>query len=308
MRSAQIEKAMPGPDDQDPDKSSWSFEEGDEIDDGLVALSLLGGGRRYEAYLAHDEAMWTTVVVKIVRPALVSESRTLEGLAAEQHNLETLNHPYLPRSFGAILEGERPYLVQEFLEGPRLSTLIRKYGRLPLEQLIPLAVQLASAIHYMHGREMVHLDVKPSNIIMAAPPRLIDMSIAMSFNDVSTLRGHVGTDDYMSPEQSDPKNNTVGPLADIWGIGVTLYEAVNGRLPFPRTERRDGKTYYPQLDNEPAPHDPEVPLPLTEIIDSTLLREPSGRPSAREVAEALEPLVAALPRKPVLSRLRPKLR
>jgi serine/threonine-protein kinase len=294
MRSAEIEKAMPGPDDQDPDKSSWSFEEGDEIDDGLVALSLLGGGRRYEAYLAHDEAMWTTVVVKIVRPALVSESRTLEGLAAEQHNLETLNHPYLPRSFGAILEGERPYLVQEFLEGPRLSTLIRKYGRLPLEQLIPLAVQLASAIHYMHGREMVHLDVKPSNIIMAAPPRLIDMSIAMSFNDVSTLR--------------DPKNNTVGPSADIWGIGVTLYEAVNGRLPFPRTERRDGKTYYPQLDNEPAPHDPEVPLSLTEIIDSTLLREPSGRPSAREVAEALEPLVAALPRKPVLSRLRPKLR
>ena len=73
----------------------------------------------------------------------------------------------------------RPHLVLEHLEGPRLSSLIRRYGPLPPEQLVPLATQLCSALHYLAAEGVVHLDVKPANTIMAAPPRLIDLSVAM---------------------------------------------------------------------------------------------------------------------------------
>ena len=75
------------------------------------------------------------------------DERALEGLACELRSLRGLNHPVIARGFGGVLDGERPHICVEFLEGPRLSKLIREFGPLPLEQLIPLAVQLCSALH-----------------------------------------------------------------------------------------------------------------------------------------------------------------
>lgn len=287
------------------DRSGWGFAEGDDIWPGRYVLQRLGGGRRYEAYLAHDADLLSLVVVKILRPNRVDDERTLGGLREEFEALQALNHPSIARGFTAVLEGARPHIVLEFLDGPRLSTLIRKYGRLPLEQSIPLAVQMSSALHYMHTRGMVHLDVKPSNIIMGAPPRLIDLSIARSLDAAAALSGPVGTDAYMAPEQClAPSSSTVGPASDIWGLGVTLYEAVAGYPPFPR----DDNDPHPQLTGEPAPLDEKVVPPrIAALISRCLQVDPAGRPSARELADALEPLVAALPRRPVLNRLRPRI-
>ena len=297
--------AVASPDTTPDDRSAWGFVEGDEIWPGRYALQRLGGGRRYEAYLAHDEDLLSLVVVKILRPNRVIDERTLRGLREEYQALQALNHPSIARGFGAVLEGERPHIVLEFLDGPRLSTLIRKYGRLPLEQSIPLAVQMSSALHYMHKRGMVHLDVKPSNIIMGAPPRLIDLSIARSFDAAAALSVPVGTDAYMAPEQcSVPSPSTVGPAADIWGLGVTLYEAVAGRSPF----HSDENDPHPQLNSEPAPLDEKiVPPRIAALISRCLQLDPAARPTARDLAEGLEPLVAALPRRPVLNRLRPRI-
>ena len=283
---------------------SWGFEEGDELAPGRYVMKLLGGGRRYEAYLVHDEQLLSLTVVKILRPSRVSDRGALDGLMSEYRTLQSLNHPVIARGFDAVLAGERPHLVLEFLDGPRLSTLIRRHGPLPLEQLIPLAVQLSSAVHYMHRRSFVHLDVKPSNIIMGAPPRLIDMSIARTFEEASVLDVPVGTDAYMAPEQCDPRPGNVGPGADVWGIGVTLYEALTGSLPFPT--KGDGAG-YPQLESSPEPFDARLPRPVTSLIESCLEFRSSDRPSASELANSLEPLVAILPRKPVLSRFRPRM-
>lgn len=294
--------------DADPaERTGWGFEEGDDIVPGRYAVSLLGGGRRYEAYLAFDETLLSLVVVKILRPNRATDGSSLKGLRDEYSTLRSLNHPSIARGFDAVLEGDRPHIVLEFLEGPRLSTLIRKYGRLPLEQSIPLAVQLCSALHYMHTRGFVHLDVKPSNSIMAAPPRLIDMSIARTFEAARNLAVPVGTDAYMAPEQCLLDADVpVGPAADVWGLGATLYEAVSGRLPFPEPE---GEQRFPQLELEAEPLvDEGVPTAVADLIHGCLQQDPGERPSPGELAAELEPLVAALPRRPVLNRLRPRLR
>ncbi|MGH2755560.1 MAG: serine/threonine-protein kinase [Actinomycetota bacterium] len=287
------------------DDNGWGFAEGAEIAPGRFVLKLLGGGRRYEAYLAHDEALLTTVVVKILRPHRVEDTASLEGLAAEYDALGKLNHPVIARGFDSVLEGGRPHIVIEFLEGPRLSSLIRRHGPLPMEQLVPLAVQLSSALHYMHGRDLVHLDVKPRNIIMGAPPRLIDLSIARSVEDAEALTVAVGTDAYMAPEQCDPLGpHRVGTPADVWGLGASLYEAATGGPPFPA----DDPSEYPQLTEEPAPMSDRIASQVTDLVLSCLRRDPAARPTPKELSEALDPLVAALPRRFVLNRLRPRLR
>ena len=285
---------------------SWGFAEGDEIVPGLSALRLLGRARRYETYLAWHDAMLSVVVVKLLRPDRATDRSALEGLEAEARALDALDHPVLMRSFGAVLEGPRPHLVLEFLEGPRLSTLIRKFGPVAVEQAVPLASQLCSALHFMAVRGWVHLDVKPKNIIMGAPARLIDLSVAHTLDEAARLDVPVGTDAYMAPEQVEPGSpGTPTSPADVWGLGVTLFEALTGDLPFGRGSDEDR---FPQLHRARAPFPDEVPHQLAEIVESCLVAEPTARPTARDVSEALAPLLAALPTRPIIGRLKPRMR
>jgi serine/threonine-protein kinase len=285
---------------------SWHLEEGDEIVPGRYAVDLLGGGRRFEAYLAWDDAMHALVVAKILRPDLVESRRALASLAREAQALEALAHPSLVRGFGAVLDGRRPHVLLEYLDGPRLSTLVRRYGVI-LEQLLPLALELCSALHYMAGRGIVHLDVKPKNIVMSAPPRLIDLSVAQRIDALAALDTPIGTDPYMAPEQTDPARfDELGPPADVWGLGVTLHEAIAGTLPFP-PPLEGAETLsvrFPQTVADPAPLPREVPPAVAEVVSATLEKRPADRPTAGEVAERLEPMVAGLPR-PRLGLFRP---
>lgn len=289
--------------------TSWDLQEGDEIVPGRYALQLLGGGHRYEAYLAWDEGMQYIVVAKMLRPHLVESRSALRGLRAEADMLQRLAHPVLLRSFGVIDEGQRPHLILEHLEGPRLSTLLRRQGNLALDQVIPLGVQLSSALHYMHGMRLVHLDVKPKNIIMGAPPRLIDLSVARSLEEASTGTEPIGTDAYMAPEQCAPQRlGRMSPQSDVWGWGITMYEAITGTLPFPRAGADEYAERFPQLHLDPLPLTGDVPSVLVELVMSTLERRADDRPTQLQVSEALEPMSAALPRRIVLGRLRPRIR
>jgi serine/threonine protein kinase len=279
--------------------SSWRFEEGDEIAPGRHSVRLLGGGRRYEAYLTWDDTLYSLVVVKILRPSLAADASTRAALAGEARALAALNHPAIVRSFGAVLDGDRPHLMLEFIDGPRLSTLIRRYGVI-LEQLMPLALEVCSALHYMSAKRIVHLDVKPRNIIMAGPPRLIDLSVATSLDDIGFIKTPTGTDAYMAPEQCDPgRFSEIGPPSDVWGLGVTLYEALARSLPFSMLAEDSSVSAalrYPQLAAEPRPLPGETPEPIARAVLACLEKLPEDRPSAAELAEALEPVVAGLPR------------
>jgi serine/threonine-protein kinase len=251
--------------------TEWNFTEGDEIAPGLRAVRLLGGGRRYEAYLAWADHLRALVVVKVLRP-----DHEAGGLRREVAMLERLAHPMLLRSYGAVLDGPRPHVVLEHIEGPRLSTLLRLYG-LSVEQLLPLALNLCAVLHYLAHEGVVHLDVKPSNIIMAGDPRLIDLSVARRLDELGELTSPVGTERWMAPEQRDvDRFGEIGPASDVWGLGATLTAALPAR----------------------------VPGGLRDAVGACLAPRPADRPTADELARVLEPLVDALPA-PRLGRFRP---
>ena len=176
------------------------------------------------------------------------------ALAAEAEAFQALSHPSFPRCFDASLDGDRPHLVLELVEGPRLSTLIRRQGRLGVEQAIPLVLQLASAIHYIATTGRVHLDVKPKNVMMAPPPRLIDLSVARTIERARATEHPVGTDRYMAPEQCGTGlAHEMGHATDVWGLGVTMHESLAGRRPFPEGDHTaSGPERFPQLVHAPG--------------------------------------------------------
>jgi serine/threonine protein kinase len=267
-------------------RPTWGFAEGDEIAPGRSVLRRLGGGRRYEALLVWDEHRLAVLVAKVLRPDAAADEHALRDLEHEAALLERLAHPVLVRSFGAVRTGRFPHLLLEHLEGPTLHELLARDGATALEQALPLALHLAAALHYLAAEQVVHLDVKPSNVVMGAPPRLIDLSVGRTFAEAATVRGPIGTDAYMAPEQRAGVN--LGPAADVWGLAATLHAALTG-VPW-----RSG-TSRARLPRR-------TPAPLREIIAAGLDLDPAARPTARAFAEALEPLVAALPRRLTLGR------
>jgi serine/threonine protein kinase len=288
-------------------RPTWGFVEGDEIAPGRSVLSRLGGGGRYDVYLVWDDARLAVMVAKLLRPDQVEDAGALRELRCEAEALAALAHPVLVRGFDAVLDGRHPHLLIEFLEGPTLRVLIDQGDTLALEQLLPLAMHTAAALHYMAGAGWVHLDVKPSNIVMGAPPRLIDLSVARSVARAKRLRRSIGTDAYMAPEQCLPAHaGTVGPPADVFGLGATLHHALSGTPPFPRErdarESRDPDVRWPQLVAAPAPLPRRIPDRRSSLVLRCLARDPGERPAAAEVAAELGPLVAALPRPIGLAR------
>ena len=295
-----------------PAATSWEFEEGVPIAPGRTILKKLGGGNQYEVHLVWDDHLFAIMVAKVLRPHLVEDERALRDLRLEAEALSRLAHPVIVRGFDAVLDGEHPHLLIEHLEGPTLRQLLRRAGALPLQQLLPLALHVAAALHYMAGEEMVHLDVKPDNIVMGVPPRLVDLSIARTLERARRLGGAIGTDPYMAPEQCAPDRypGQVGPPADVFGLAATVHHAASGAVPFPRArgaaDSDDPLVRFPQLEHDPELLVPNAPPELADLLARGLSRDPGARPSAAEFAEALEPLVAALPSRMVMGRHAPR--
>lgn len=279
-------------------ENSWNFAEGTRITDELTAIRLLGGGDIYEAYLAFDDITYSGVVAKVVRPGRVENTSAVNGLRREIDALLALNHPVLVRLLRSAPEASRPHLVLEHIEGPRLSSLLRRHGPLQEHQYLPLAIELASVLHFMRYAGFVHLDVKPSNIIMGSPARLIDLSVTRSRELAEALDHTVGTDSYMSPEQCHPPQyGRPGPASDVWGVGATLFHAIEGVAPFKGDHDSSVPTErFPQLEEEAPLFTARVRPDVAAVVQACLSYDPAARPTPEEVAEGLGPALAQLPR------------
>lgn len=281
------------------DRDSWGFGRGDAITPDLTAMKLLGGGAAYEAYLAFDDVTYGPAVVKVVRPGQVEDEKTLRGLRREVGTLARVNHPVMMRALRSETAGDRPHLVLEHLDGPRLSSLVRRYGPLPEQQYLPLAIEVASALHYLRRIGYVHLDVKPSNIIMGAPARLIDLSVARPVEEAEALDHPIGTDPYMAPEQCDPPATGVpGFASDVWGLGATLFEAIAGFKAFDRAvdDARTLAERFPQVVDGPYELPDRVADDVAKVVYACLEPQPENRPVPHEVAEGLQPALERAPR------------
>jgi len=280
-------------------RDSWSFEAGSSITGDLTTIKFLGGGEAYEAYLAFDDITYAPVVVKVIRPGQVQDASSLRGLRREVDTLTAVNHPVVVRALRSVVDGERPHVVLEQFDGPRLSSLIRRYGPLPEQQYLPLAIEIASALHYLRRLGFVHLDIKPSNIIMGAPARLIDLSVARTAEAAAALTHPIGTDDYMAPEQCEPPmTGSPGHASDIWGLGATLFEAIAGYKAFEEGVRDAPELgqRFPQVVDLPYSLPDRDPADVAKVVYSALDPDPENRPLPHELAEALEPALARAPR------------
>ncbi|HWH24115.1 MAG TPA: serine/threonine-protein kinase [Candidatus Limnocylindria bacterium] len=281
--------------------ATWNFAEDEQIVPGRHAVALLGGGERSEAWLAWDERMHTLVVAKLVRPDLVDDDRAMRALEREGEVLARLAHPHIVRCFDTVIDGPRPHLVLEALDGPRLSSLLRRFGPLAPEQIVPLAVEVGSALEFMHDSGHVHLDVKPRNLIMGATPKLIDLGIARTFEEIARLDSPIGTDAYMAPEQTAAETvSTAGPHSDAWGLAVTLYEALEGRLPFDAADTAAGEPLansrperYPQRTQHPSPLRRQAHPTIEAVLRAGLVKDHAARASVGEIRNALEELLPA---------------
>jgi serine/threonine protein kinase len=271
--------------------------------DGLIVIEHLSRTRRLDTFEAWSEEHASSVVVKALRPDRRGDERARHALLREGRLLTELVHPHIVRGYEVRTDPEL-LVVMETLDGETVAHLIdRMPDGLPGEDVAWLGLHLASAVRYLHRRGVLHLDIKPSNIIAeAGRAKLIDLSLA---RPSGRYGAGIGTWTNLSPEQA--RGDLLGAPADVWGIGSVLYEAATGEPPFDQDDgswtddsgpSEPAETWqtedqvaagYPQLDG-PAPAVTGVPDELAAAIDASLAFEPNARPTLDELAAMLTSL------------------
>ena len=267
---------------------------GGEIVPGWRVVRVLGGGALTEVVLATDGRR--DAVVKAARPG--RESRSRASLESEGRLLASLAGIGLPRLLAAATRAPVPHLVVEYVDGRRLSSRVRRSGPLEMPAVAATGLRIARTLAAMHERDVVHLDVKPGNVVLGRPARLVDLGGARSLADAVRTRRPVGTRRWMSPEQRDPEAfGGMGPEADVWGLGATLHLAAVGRGPFDhlaveREPDEDGRARrdYPVTVEDVAGLriTGEVAAGLADLVRSCLAWEPDRRPRMHAVVASLE--------------------
>ena len=206
-------------------------------------LSQIGKGGMGLVFLAEHELMGRKVAIKVLPRKKVTE-QSEEAFRREIRMLGRLDHTNLVRAIDAGFDGNVFYMVTEFIDGLDLNRLVKKYGCLTDDVAASIISQAARALGYAHENKIVHRDVKPGNIFVGFDGcvKLLDLGLARSEADgeASLFSGVVGTIDYISPEQLNKKSaGSVGPSADIYSLGCTLYYLVTGEPPYPGGDRGD---------------------------------------------------------------------
>lgn len=260
---------------------------------GYVVVTHMRRGEDLDVYDIWSEERWCRCIGKTPRPDRLDESDATARLLREGHLLLKLTHPNIVRAY-EVCPGPRPLVILETLPGETLAYLIeRQPDGLTARQVAQLGVHLCSAIGYLHRQDVLHLDIKPSNIVVShGLAKVLDLSLARG---PGHYKGGTGTDGYMSPEQVE--GGDYGPQTDVWGLGATLFEAATGEAACDDGEH-DSAASDSDISQEVCRPPPvrgvrRVALPLAALIDRSLNQNPSDRPTVADLASGLEAFVLA---------------
>ncbi len=246
---------------------------------------------------AHDRTLGRDVAIKLLRPIVASDGQQRRRFEREARTLAGLANEHIVRVHDYVDDGERAFLVMEFVDGRNLADTT--IPRLPLEvgEAAWYAEPVAKALAYAHAKGVVHRDLTPANILVEhGTGRVVTTDfglarVARSGGSLTTVGMLVGTPEYWSPEQA--LGRETGTATDLYALGCILYLLIGGRLPF---EGDDRLAVGLRRAHEQAPSlmtlAPEVPA-AADLVDSLLSTEPGGRPDAATTAALLSALAAA---------------
>ena len=193
-------------------------------------------------YAATHRRLGKRVAVKVLRSDIAQSEEAVQRFLREGETAAKISHPHVIDVTDVGIENDQPFLVMEFLEGESLSAVIRRESFLSMERIADIMLPVIAAVDAAHTAGVIHRDLKPDNILLTRGPagdihpKVLDFGIARLINEGATKSltrdGEVfGTPHYMAPEQAQGKKN-VGPAADVYAMGIMLYEMVVGACPF----------------------------------------------------------------------------
>jgi tRNA A-37 threonylcarbamoyl transferase component Bud32 len=247
-------------------------------------------------YRAFDTVLERQVAIKLMHREIASDSDQLERFRREARAVAQLNHPHIVTVIDAGEDDNTPYIVFEYVEGETLKDRIRRHGRLPVQESIAYAIEIARALGVAHDRSIVHRDVKPQNVLVdeEGSAKVTDFGIARTLDQEGlTADGRVlGTTDYVSPEQA--LGHPVTGQSDLYSLGIVLFEMLTGDVPF----KGDNQVAVAMKHvREPLPdvqvRRPEVSSALAAVLDRATAKDLEHRyADDRELIADLEDVLA----------------
>ena len=263
-------------------------------------IEELGHGGMGRVYKVYDQKIGEVVALKVINPEISLNEKAIDRFRNELRFARKIGHRHVGRMFDLGEDGGNFYITMEYVEGENLKSFIRRSGQLAPRKAVSLARQVGEGLAEAHRLGIIHRDLKPQNIMIdrEGNARIMDFGIAR-FTEADGLTGSgvmVGTPEYMSPEQAE--TTEVDKRADLYALGVILYEMVTGRVPFA------GETPFAVLvkHKQEPPQDPQESNPLvseavTRIIFKCLAKDRTARyQTAEELLEDLAAVEKALPR------------
>ena len=278
--------------------SMWNALEGVTVAGRYELQTYLATGGMAAVYRAWDHRLARPVAVKVLRQLEDAEPLAVERFRREARAVAALRSPHIVEAYDFFEEDGCYYLVMELVEGSDFKRQIAERGPLSPLYVVTVAIQVCRALQAAHEQGFIHRDVKPQNVLLAAsgPAKLTDFGIVHIAQASSFTTGGIvlGTADYLSPEQA--QGFPLEPTTDIYSLGVVMYEALTGSLPFTATTPVGVATLHATAMPTPLYQvKPGVPREVERIVMRALRKEPTTRyASAREMEAALASARAAI--------------
>jgi eukaryotic-like serine/threonine-protein kinase len=263
-----------------------------------LIIEELGRGGMGRIYRAIDKLIEDEIALKLISPEIAADRRTLEQFGRELKIARRIVHKNVVRMHDLSEDRGIHFITMEYVPGQDLKGLMRQAGRLTVAKTLFLAGQVCRGLAEAHRLGIVHRDLKPGNIMIdrEGNARIMDFGLALSFAaDQSGEVGLAGTPAYMSPEQLDGRE--VDPRADIYALGVILYEMLTGRRPFMGETPADIIAKHSgEPPPDPAALNPQIPVSLARLILRCLKDDRDERfPDAKALLAGMEEVETELP-------------